>query len=120
MKTASKKGKGRRLQQWIRDQLRTLLPGLEKDDVESRGMGQGGTDVILSPAAQKMFNYAIEAKNQEQFKGIYNIYKQATNHDKGEPLVFIKMNRQKPLALVDAEHFLRLATKDFNEQKLGK
>lgn len=110
-KIASRKAKGRKLQQWVRDKLRELLPKLDPDDIESRGMGQAGADIILSPAAFKLFPYAIEAKNWESLKGIYAIYEQAVGHNKGEPLVVIKSNRKKPLVIVDAEHFLELATK---------
>ena len=42
-------------------------------------------------------------------KTIYNYYEQAIDHTNGgEPLVIIKMNRQKPLAIVDAEHFMEM------------
>ncbi len=39
--------------------------GLQDGDIESRGMGQNGVDIILSPAARKIFNLCIEAKNCE-------------------------------------------------------
>ena len=41
-------------------------------------------------------------------KGIYKAYDQAVSHGNLEPLVFIKMNKRRPLAIVDAEHFLKL------------
>jgi hypothetical protein len=68
MKTSSAKAKGRRLQQLIRNALRTIGKplGLEDGDIESRGMGQNGTDVILSPKANSTFGrLAIECKNVE-------------------------------------------------------
>jgi hypothetical protein len=44
---------------------------------------------------------------------IYNYYEQAVGHgNSGEPLLIIKMNRQKPLAIVDAEHFIELVVKN--------
>ena len=67
--TASRKAKGRRLQQRIRDDLRKLGKGYRADfkdgDVESRPMGCCGTDVVLSPMAQIVFPFDIEAKNCE-------------------------------------------------------
>ena len=101
MKPRSAKAKGRKLQNWVADYLLSLLPKLTPLDVRS-----------TPTAAYNMFPYDIECKNTERTKTIYNYYEQATNHDTGgEPLVIIKMNRQKPLAIVDAEHFMRLSCK---------
>jgi hypothetical protein len=67
--TASRKAKGRRLQQRIRDDLRKLGKGYRADfkdgDCESRPMGCCGTDVVLSPMALGVFPFDIEAKNCE-------------------------------------------------------
>ena len=64
-------------------------------------------DVKLSPAAFKEYPLKIECKNQEKFKGIYDIYSQAEGHKgKGEPLIILKMNRQKPLVIMDFDFFL--------------
>ena len=72
-------------------------------------MGVNGVDVQFSTAAYKKFPYDIECKNTERTKTIYNYYEQAIDHTNGgEPLVIIKMNRQKPLAIVDAEHFMEM------------
>jgi hypothetical protein len=67
VKTSSAKAKGRRLQQYVRDSLRAigLKYGLIDGDCESRGMGQNGVDIILSPAAIKVFPFAVECKNVE-------------------------------------------------------
>lgn len=71
-------------------------------------MGVTGADVQLSEAAIKLFPYEIEAKNQESFTAIYKAYKQCTGHGNLEPLLVIKMNGEKPLAVVDLVHFLSL------------
>ena len=47
VKTQSAKAKGRRFQQWVRDQLIENLD-VHPEDVESRSMGAGGEDLILS------------------------------------------------------------------------
>ena len=39
---------------------------------------------------------------------VYNAYDQADGHGDDHPIVFIKMNRRKPLAVVDAKHFMKL------------
>ena len=45
MRTQSKKAKGRRLQQWVRDLLIEKLE-VHPEDIESRSMGAGGEDLI--------------------------------------------------------------------------
>ena len=69
MKTQSAKAKGRRLQQWFRDLLIDKL-GIHKEDIESRSMGAGGEDLIMSRSARNKFPYSIECKNQEKYLGI--------------------------------------------------
>ena len=64
MKTSSAKAKGRRFQQWVRDQLIEQL-NVHPEDVESRSMGAGGEDLIMARAAREKFPYSIECKNQE-------------------------------------------------------
>ena len=49
-----------------------------------------------------------ECKNQEKYKGIYDVLEQATTHSKMEPLGIIKMNRHKPIVVLDAEYFLQI------------
>ena len=107
MKTSSAKAKGRRLQQWVRDQLIEQLD-VHPEDIESRSMGAGGEDLIMARSAREKFPYSIECKNQESLN-IWKAYEQATeNSGNYEPIVFIKRNNQKPLVVVDAEYFVRL------------
>jgi hypothetical protein len=75
-------------------------------------MGAGGEDVQLSPAARKLFPYSVECKAFKSF-AIYKVMEQAKdNCPKGaEPLSIIKADRQKPLAVVDAEFFFKLVGK---------
>ena len=107
MKTSSAKAKGRRFQQWVRDQLIEQL-GVHLEDIESRSMCAGGEDLIMARAAREKFPYSIECKNQESLN-VWKSYEQATeNSGNYEPVVFIKRNNQKPLVVVDAEYFVRL------------
>jgi len=105
MKTSSAKAKGRKLQQWFRDLLIEKL-NVHPEDIESRSMGAGGEDLIMSKAARNKFPYSIECKNQERMN-IWSAWDQA-NNNKGiyEPLVVIKKNGVKPLVVLDAENFL--------------
>ena len=111
MKTQSAKAKGRRLQQWFRDLLIDKL-GIHKEDIESRSMGAGGEDLIMSRSARDKFPYSIECKNQEKIN-IWESYKQAEENSKSyEPVVVMKRNNHKPLVLVDAEYFIGLHKDD--------
>ena len=110
MKTQSKKAKGRRLQQWVRDLLIEKLE-VHPEDIESRSMGAGGEDLIMSRSAREKFPYSIECKNQESLN-IWKSYEQAQqNSGNYEPIVVIKRNNVKPLVLVDADYFIELHKK---------
>jgi len=107
MKTQSAKAKGRRFQQWVRDQLIEKL-NVHPEDVESRSMGAGGEDLIMARAAREKFPYSIECKNQETLN-VWKSYEQAEqNSGDYEPIVVLKRNNTKPLVLVDADYFVRL------------
>ena len=115
MKTQSRKAKGRRLQQQFRDLLIEKLD-IDPEDIESRSMGAGGEDLIMSKAARNKFPYSIECKNQERMN-IWSAWEQA-NGNKGmyEPLVVIKKNGVRPLVVLDAENFLDMI-KEFNNER---
>ena len=115
MKTQSAKQKGRRFQQWVRDQLIEKL-NVHPEDVESRSMGAGGEDLIMARAAREKFPFSIECKNQEALN-VWKAYEQAEfNSGDYEPIVFIKRNNQKPLVVVDAEYFVKLHKKNSTQQ----
>lgn len=106
--TQSAKAKGRRLQQLVRDSLMSLFPKLEEGDIKSVSMGASGEDILLSPAARRVIPYSIECKARNKM-GIYSMYEQASkNSGKYEPLLVIKQDRSKPLAVIDLEHFYSL------------
>tara|TARA_B110000908_G_scaffold111131_1_gene130353 strand:+ start:5184 stop:5534 length:351 start_codon:yes stop_codon:yes gene_type:complete len=106
IKTSSAKAKGRKHQQWVRDQILAVYPQLESDDVRSTSMGAGGEDVQLSPAARKLFPYSVECKAHKSF-AIYTVMDQAeTNCPKNiQPMGIIKADRRRPLVVIDAEYF---------------
>ena len=66
MKTSSKKGKGRRLQNYVRNTLLEAFKSLEEDDVKAAIMGESGEDIKLSPAAKRKIRYSFECKNVER------------------------------------------------------
>ena len=110
MKAQSAKAKGRRLQQWVRDQLIEQLD-VHPEDIESRSMGAGGEDLIMARAARQKFPYSIECKNVEKLN-IWEAYSQATaNSGNYEPICVTKKNNVKPLVVLDAEYFIDLCSK---------
>ena len=113
IKTSSAKAKGRKLQQLVRDKILEIFPSLTSDDVVSTGMGQSGEDVRLSTAARKKFPYSVECKSRKKI-AVYSDMDQAIrNCPKGsEPLLIVKANRRKPLAIIDAEYFFKLIQKE--------
>lgn len=107
MKTQSRKNKGRKLQQWVVKKLIEVLE-VDPEDVKSTSMGAGGEDVILSKAGRKAFPYSVECKNQERVN-LWSSWEQAVaNSGRYQPLLIVKKNRQKPLAILDAEHFIEI------------
>ena len=117
MKTQSRKAKGRRLQQQFMQLLVEKLD-IDPEDIESRSMGAGGEDLIMSKAARHKFPYSIECKNQESLN-IWKAWEQA-NGNKGlyEPLVVIKKNGVRPFVVLDAENFLEMI-KEFNNDDIS-
>jgi len=105
----SRKAKGRRLQNWVRDALLGAFPGLEKDeDVWCAIMGESGVDIKLSKEAQKLFPFSVECKNKETWKGLYDAYDQAISNASLEPAVVLKMNKRDPLLTLDFKAFLSI------------
>ena len=109
MNTASRKAKGRRLQNKIRDLLiEHFSEVLEDDDIRCAIMGESGEDLKLSPAARKLIPYSIECKNQEKLN-IWGALEQAEeNSGKHSPLVIFKRNRSKTYAILEFDKLLEL------------
>lgn len=110
MKTSSAKAKGRKLQQYVRDKIIELLRGygVEPEDVKSTAMGQSGEDIQLSPFARSFLPISVECKSHKSM-AIYKLYEQAEQYrNKGEPLLVVKANHKKPLAVVDFDYYLGL------------
>ena len=107
MKPPSAKAKGRKLQQWVRDQLiehRDIHP----EDIESRSMGAGGEDLIMARDARQKFPFSIECKNVEKLN-VWDAYDQAkANAGDYEPIVVMKKNGKQPLVVIDAKSFIEL------------
>lgn len=115
MRPQSAKAKGRKLQQYVRDKLYEIFPELEEGDIRSTSMGCGGSDLQMSPLAQRKFPYDIECKNQEALN-VWSSFKQAeSNSPKGtKPLLVFKRNRSDVYCMLKLDDFLRLYEKNDN------
>lgn len=69
MKTSSAKAKGRDLQKYCKKILDKVFD-LEEGDIESRPMGSGGVDLMMSPSVRKKFPVSIESKNTKKFPSV--------------------------------------------------
>lgn len=113
IKPSSAKAKGRRLQQLVRDKILALFPALTDQDVRSTGMGQSGEDIQMASQARRLFPYSVECKAQKNI-AIYKFVDQcdANCPANAEPLIVIKADRRKPLAVLDLDHFFTLIARN--------
>ena len=106
---ASRKAKGRRLQQAVRQDLVVRL-GIDPGDILSTAMGQSGCDLYLSPAARTIFPFGVECKAQERI-ALPAWWQQCTRNAAAEglaPLLILKQSRREPLAVLRWEDLLSL------------
>ena len=72
----------------------------------------GDAKVSLTELSQALGDWKASdewhKKSREDFKGLYSHYKQATKHTPLEPMLIVKMNREKPLCIIDLDHFFKL------------
>lgn len=93
-------------------------PELTLEDVRSTSSGANGEDILMSPHARRKVPYSIECKSRRVLS-IYGMFQQAIDNAKyAEPLLVVKQNRSRSLAVVDAEHFIKLVAgyKDLYEK----
>jgi hypothetical protein len=113
----SSKAKGRKLQNMIRDALRSAFPILEEDDIKSQTMGMTGEDIVLSPAARKLIPYSFECKNVERLQFWASVEQCETNcKEELSPILVVKKNRKDPYACIPIDVFIGLI-KELNERQ---
>jgi len=106
--TASRKQKGRKLQQFVRDKVLEQYPSLTERDVKSTPMGCSGEDVMLSEAAVKLFPYSVEAKNVEKLNIWSALTQSESNNRELEPLLVFKRNHSKTYVALEFDYFMAL------------
>ena len=109
MKQRSRKIKGRRLTNFVREKILKAFPHLKAKDVVCAENGQPGPDLILSKVAKALVPFQWEMKNQQKMKTIYTWHKQASK-GAGEltPVVVAKQNSKDPLVIIDFKEFIKL------------
>ena len=72
-------------------------------------MGAGGEDILFSQEVGDQLGISIECKSRESV-AVYAFYSQAADNcpEGREPVVIIKQNHSKPLAVIDAEYYVKL------------
>ena len=114
MKTRSRKNKGKRLQNRIRDLiLETFKDKLEPDDVRTITMGDSGEDILLSPVARKLFPFSVECKNQERLSIWDALIQAEDNSGEHAPLLIFKRNRSKTYAVLEFKELLKLLDENY-------
>ena len=108
MKSRSAKNKGKRLQNNVRDLILEKFHQLEEDDVRSITMGDSGEDILLSPAARKLFPFSVECKNQEKLNIWSSLEQTETNAGKHTPLLIFKRNRSKTYAVLQLDDLMEM------------
>jgi hypothetical protein len=112
MRTSSAKAKGRRCAQETKELLLKYAPELHPDDIIVTSSGDTGPDLKLSPAAQTVYPFIVENKNQETLN-IWSALEQAEGHRGGPEnshaaMVFFRRNRSPLYVAMRAEEFVRL------------
>ena len=108
MKPSSRKGKGRRLQNFLRDKIYDYFPSLREGDVKTAVMGESGEDIILSPAARDLIPFSFECKNQERLNIWESLSQAEDNCGNHTPAVVFKRNRTKTYIALELEEFLTI------------
>ena len=108
MKPSSAKGKGRRLQNFLKEKIYEYFPTLRNGDVKTAVMGESGEDIILSPAARDLIPYSFECKNQERLNIWESLSQAEDNSGEYTPAVVFKRNRTKTYIALELEEFLKI------------
>ena len=108
MKQKSRRAKGKKLQRILREKLLSAFPHLHQGDIRVAKTGENGEDLKLSRIARRLIPYQWECKNQQKFKTIYSFWDQSVRHGKYEPVLVVKQNSRRSLAVIDLDQFIDL------------
>ena len=108
MKQTSRRAKGKKLQKILRDKLLKAFPHLHPIDIRVAKTGENGEDLKLSRIARRLIPFQFEAKSQQKFKTLYSFWDQSVRHGKYEPVLVVKQNSRRSLAVIDLDQFVHL------------
>ena len=108
MKQNSRRSKGRLLQIIVRDKLLKAFPHLNPIDLQVGKNGTNGEDLKISRIGRRLIPFQFEMKNQQKLLTLYKFFRQAQKHGKHEPVLVVKLNSRKPLAVIDLDQFIDL------------
>ena len=119
MSTKSRKAKGRKLQNFVRDMLRDIYTQLDPDDIKSQTMGMSGEDIVRSPAAKKACSFSFECKNTEVLR-MWSAIEQCedNNTDCSSPAIVFKKNGKQPYVAIPFSVFCDMLQSE-NERKVN-
>ena len=84
------------------------FPHLKQVDIRVAKTGENGEDLKISRIGRRLIPYQFEAKSQQKFKVLYSFYDQACRHGKHEPILVVKQNTRRALAVIDLDQFIDL------------
>jgi len=108
MKQNSRVKKGKRLQKILRDKILSAFPHLHPVDIRVAKIGENGEDLKISRIGRRLIPYQFECKSQEKFRILYSFYDQGCRHGKHEPVLVVKQNTRRALAVIDLDQFIDL------------
>ena len=71
-------------------------------------MGASGEDILLSPAARKLFPFSVECKAQEKLNIWSSLEQAEENAQSHTPVLIFKRNRSKTYAVLEINDFIDL------------
>jgi ABC-type phosphonate transport system ATPase subunit len=109
MKPSSAKAKGRRLQNEVAAAFLRLSPDLRPGDVRPAIMGESGTDIKLSPLAERLIPFDTECKYQERLNIWAALAQTTANARPGRtPLLVFRRNWSETYATLPLDDLLGL------------
>ena len=111
IRTQSAKAKGRRLQQWVCQEISELLaiPWGKDELIASREGAQSGTDIRLLGKTKRLFPFSVECKAEEAWAVAAWIEQAKKNQKKRTDwLLVVKKRRSEPVVIMDAKQFFEL------------
>lgn len=119
--TASRKAKGRHLQNLLAEEVRKTIQISSEHDVKPAIMGERGADLKLSQRARRRFGFFVECKNHERlsiFAELEKLSKAVVSANeklkakKRRPyrcgLLVFKRNRTEPFVALPLKNFLKI------------